>query len=192
MGVMGKVLAGEGGGDLGASAGPLRRVELGSKSILLRLDPSYLNADASSDVAGIVRQRLGDGGAVELDGDHVIVSVLVRVQVRRGMHQIAVLGAEPVTSFAQLDQSLVKAIVSAHAWLKMIIAGEVDSIDALARSVAKDRGYVRRMLGLAFMSPAIVDALVGGSKPLHQLTLAECIEAPIPTDWRRQAQQLRF
>jgi hypothetical protein len=195
MGVMGKVLAGEGGGKLGASAAPdpeqlraaLRRVELGSKSILLRLDPSRLNADDPSDHISILAQRLGAGSTLELDRDHVVVSVLVQIQVRRGMHQITMLGAEPVSSFAQPDQALVKAIVRAHAWLNMLLNGEVTSVDELARASGHDRGYVRRVMSLAFISPTQTASAVDGLQPTVP-TLTDLLDLRLPASWSKQRQ----
>lgn len=194
MGVMGKVLAGGGDGDkLGVSAASdpeqlraaLRRVELGSKSILLRLEPNCLNADDPSDDINIIGQRLGGGSTVELDRDHIVVNVPVQIRVRRGMHQITILGADRVTSFAQPDHALVKAIVRSHSWLKSLLEGSIGSVDELARSTGQDRGYVRRILRLAFLSPAITEAILEGKQPVH-VSLADLRDVEQPHCWRGQ------
>ena len=197
MGVMEKVLAGaaDGGGNIGVSAAPdseqlraaLRRVELSSMSILLRLDPSYLNADDPSNAISIIGQRLGGGSAVELDRDHVVVNVPVQIHARRGVHQIAMLGAEPVSSFVQPDQALVKAIVRAHAWLSMLVNGEVTSVDELARVSGHDRGYVRRVMSLAFISPTQTASAVDGLQPAAT-TLTDLLDLRLPASWAKQRQ----
>jgi len=197
IGVMGKVLSREDDGRRGVSAAPdpeqlraaLRRVELGSKSIMLRLDPSCINADDRSEDTNIIGQRLGGGNTVELDRDHVVVNVAVRIQVRRGMHQIAMLGAEPVNSFAQPDQALVKAIVRAHAWLSMLLNGEVTSVEELARMSGHDRGYVRRVLSLAFISPIQTASAVDGLQP-PATTLTDLLDLRLPASWAKQRQIL--
>jgi site-specific DNA recombinase len=198
MGVMGKVLAGVSGGALGASVVPdpqqlraaLRRVELGAKSILLCLDPSCLNADDPSDDIRIISQRLGGSIAVEQDGDHVVVNVPVQIQVWRGMHQIAMLGADPVTSLAQPDQVLVKRIVRAHQWLNMIVDGRVGSVHELSQTIGQDPGYARRVLRLAFLSPAIVDTILSGAHPTYSSN-ADLLDADVSRSWRRQTDQVR-
>ncbi|MBP6013487.1 MAG: recombinase family protein [Alphaproteobacteria bacterium] len=189
VGVMGKVLARDGGGGVSAAHDPeqlraaLQRVELGSKSIVLRLDPSCLNADDPSYAISGLAQRLGGGSVVELDRDHVAVNIPVQIQVRRGMHQIAMLGAEPVNSFAQPDAAVVKAIVRAHAWLKVILDGEVDSIYSLSRMSQCDHGYVRRVLKLAFLSPAKTEALLEGASPTPRLE--DIVAAAQSTSWAK-------
>ncbi len=200
MGVMGKVLV-SAGDDRSKPDGPaardheqlratLRRVELGSKSILLRLDPSCIEAvdpDVGSTVDNLtmISRRLGGGSAVQLDCDDVVVRVPVRIQVRHGMHRIAMLGVEPVTSFAQPDHTLVKAIVRANAWLKMILDGEVRSVHELARATKHDHGYVRRILRLAFLAPHLVTEVLE-SMTSTRLKLAAFLEGDIPINWSDQ------
>ena len=193
IGVMGKVLARAGGGEAGVAAAlepeqlrsALRRVELGSKSIRLQLVPSSVSADDPSDAIGIISQRLGGGITVELDCDHVVVDAPVQIRVRRGMHQITMLGAHHVTSFAPPEAALVKAIVRSHSWLKSILDGSMGSVDELARSTGLDRGYVRRVLRLAFLSPAITEAILEGKQPAH-VSLADLRDADLPHGWRGQ------
>ena len=193
MGVMGKVLVGEGGGELGASVAPepeqlraaLRRVELGAKSILLRLDPSSLNADDPSHSISVLAQRLGGGSTVELDRDHVVVNVPIQIQVRHGMHHITMLGAEMVNSFTQPDQILLKAITRAHAWLQTILDGQIASIQDLARHVGQDVGYVRRTISLAFLSPSITATVVSGDQFVTS-SLTEILEVDVALAWHNQ------
>jgi hypothetical protein len=198
MGVMGKVLASDGGDKRGVSAAPdpeqlralLRRVELGSKSILLRLEQSCLDADDPSRDISILAQRLGEGCVVELDRNHVVVTVPVQIQVRRGMHQIAMLGAEPVNSFAQPDRALLKALAQAHAWLDILLNGTVPSVEELARHVGRDRPYVRRVLKLAFLRPLTTEDILE-ARQRRFVSATELLEADIPLRWRRQAERFR-
>lgn len=195
VGVMTKVLTGAGKRTVGVSVAPepeqlraaLLRVELGSKSIRLRLDKCCLNADNSNgDISGPA-QRLGVGSTIELDRDQVVVNVPIRIQVRRGAHQIAMLGAESVRSFAQPDQALVKAIVRANAWLRMLLNNEVTSVDELARLSGHDRGYVRRVMSLAFISPTQTASAIDGLQP-DAITLTDLLELRLPASWAKQRQ----
>lgn len=194
MGVMGKVLAREGGGEFGGSAAPdpeqlraaLRRVELGSKSILLWLDPSCLDVDNPSADINIIAQRFGEDSTIEMDRDHVAISVPVQIQVWRGMHHITMLGAEPVNSFPRPDAAFVKAIVRAHVWLKMITDGHVGSIHQLARSNKQDHGYVWRTLRLAFLSPALTRGFIEAKSSLS-LPLQEIQQRATDIRWDLQA-----
>lgn len=198
MRVMGKLLVREGVGEAGVATTPdpeqlraaLRRVELGTKSALLRLDPSCLNADAPSDDIRAIGKGLGRGYTIELDRDHVVISVPIQIQVRRGMHEIAVLGAEPVTSFAQPDRALLKAVVQSHAWLALLINGAVQSIEELAHHVGRDRPYVRRVLKIAFLKPAMIKDILEAIQPTFA-SATELVEADIPLSWQQQAAYFR-
>lgn len=86
---------------------------------------------------------------------------------------------------AILHAALVKAIVRAHAWLKLILDGSVRSIGELARIVRQDCGYVRRILRLAFLSPAISSAILEGRQPEH-VSLTDLTETDICYSWRVQ------
>jgi site-specific DNA recombinase len=182
----------------GASAAMdnLRKLEIGRESIAITLDKSRFcvsPSHASSewrDALNVIQDRLGTGCVVELIGDDVVVSVRVKICVRHGMHQILMLGTNPVNSFAQPDRTLLKTIAQAHSWLAMLTRGEAHSVEALARTVRRDRPYVNRVLQLAFLNPSIAQCLMDGWQPAH-LTASDLLETNIPQCWRRQFVCLR-
>jgi predicted transcriptional regulator len=102
------------------------------------------------------------------------------------MHEIAVLGADPVTSFAQPDRALLKAVVQAHAWLALLMNGAVQSIEELARHVGRDRPYVRRVLKLAFLKPSMTENIFEARQPTFA-SATELLAADFPIRWLRQA-----
>ncbi len=81
--------------------------------------------------------------------------------------------------------ALMKAIARAHHWRKMLLDGEVSSIEALARRVKQDRGHVGLTLNLAFLSPALTRAIVRGEQP-PGLRLTHLLAADFPLSWREQ------
>ena len=93
-------------------------------------------------------------------------------------------GGIAVNSFAQPDAAVVKAIVRAHAWLKMILDGEVRSVYELARSVRRDVGYVRRVLQLAFLHPSSTASLL--SEGASDTTASDLLALQLPCSWRQQ------
>jgi hypothetical protein len=68
----------------------------------------------------------------------------------------------------------------------MLLDGSAASVEALAKTVRQDRGYVRRVLRLAFLSPALTSAILEGGQPEH-VSLTDLLEADIPHSWRDQA-----
>jgi site-specific DNA recombinase len=86
----------------------------------------------------------------------------------------------------RIDPALVKAIARAHAWAKMLMTGEVTSVDELAERANQHRGYVREVLRLAFLSPDITRSILEGGQR-QDLTLAALLETDIPLSWSKQA-----
>ena len=60
---------------------------------------------------------------------------------------------------------LLTAVARARSWAEQIAAGEITSLDQLARSTKLSRRYVQRILQCAALSPARVEALVNGGEP---------------------------
>ena len=99
---------------------------------------------------GYRRGILASGETLADDGKNLTLSMPVRARFRGG--RAAVLRPPGIPRGApRPDMALVKAIARAHHWRQMLLDGEVTSIDALARRVKQDRGYVGLTLNLAFL-----------------------------------------
>jgi hypothetical protein len=85
----------------------------------------------------------------------------------------------------RVDPALVKAIIRARAWLKLIEDGDVASVDELARKSGQHRTLVRETLRLAFLSPEITKLILQGRQPTH-VTLAALSRIDLPLSWDEQ------
>jgi len=83
---------------------------------------------------------------------------------------------------------LVKAIAQARDWYERIVAGEVGTVNELARKTGLPPCYVRRILKYAMLSPRITETILSG-KHLPNLTLRELPDS-IPSDWREQQDRI--
>ena len=83
---------------------------------------------------------------------------------------------------------VVVAIARAFTWQEALDAGDVDSVEALAERLGVDGSYVRRVLQLASLSPAVVEAALerGG---LDGISLTALLK-DLPLDWQSQADRL--
>ena len=63
------------------------------------------------------------------------------------------------------DPSLLKAVARAHLWFNQLATGKVFSIAQIARRENIDKGYIGRLLKLAFLPPSDVEAIVAGAQP---------------------------
>ena len=71
----------------------------------------------------------------------------------------------------------------------MIKAGQVTTIDELARNAKAERKQVRTVLRLAFLAPDIQRALLTGQLP-QSLTLTSLLDIDLPVSWADQRRLL--
>jgi site-specific DNA recombinase len=85
-------------------------------------------------------------------------------------------------------QALVKAIARAYDWREQLINGLASGPRSIAKQTGLDESYVRRILGLAFLAPDIVEVILKGRQP-ENLTL-EKLRSRLPMGWAEQRQIL--
>ena len=84
-----------------------------------------------------------------------------------------------------MDPALIKAIARGRAWFEELAIGHARSIQELARRDGITRRYIRRLVGLAFLSPELVEAILQGRQPVA-LTATRLTELDLPLDWTGQ------
>jgi DNA invertase Pin-like site-specific DNA recombinase len=82
------------------------------------------------------------------------------------------------------DQRFLNAIVQAHDWLGLLLAGRFKSIENLASAYKVPPRRVRNELRLAFLAPDITAAILGGTRPAIA-NLAK-LQNQLPHLWERQ------
>jgi site-specific DNA recombinase len=135
-----------------------------------------LSTEAIAEWLGVV------GG--EIDRSHLQLEAPFGVR-RRGKESKLVFGAIHTVP----DPKLIRMIALAHSWLE-----EIKS-DTLMKDIAARYGWqtlmVRQRIQLAFLSPAIVEAIQEGRQP-EGLTLTQLVTSDIPLDWDEQWSALGF
>lgn len=120
--------------------------------------------------------------------DRKTLTVHVPMQFRRigGRKQIITPSGEPpwAPGCPQVNSVLIKALARAHCWGKQLDSGEHASIADLAKAVGKEVTYVRRILRLTLLSPAVVEMILNGRQPAG-LTF-EMLTRPPPPRWDAQ------
>jgi len=109
---------------------------------------------------------------------------------RRGVEMRLVIESDrPVP--AKSDPTLLKEIIRAHRCFDALRTGKA-SIAELAEREGVDDRYVSCVLPLAFLAPAIVEAIFRGTQPadLNATTLVRRIDLAL--DWNAQKRQLGF
>ena len=70
-----------------------------------------------------------------------------------------------------------------------MVTGRALSLQALAERDGITRRYIRRLVGLAFLSPELVEAILQGRQPI-ELTATRLTELDLPLDWTEQRRLL--
>jgi site-specific DNA recombinase len=79
-----------------------------------------------------------------------------------------------------------------HMWMQKVIAGETVLLKDLAASEGLNPAEVTRLLPLACLSPAIVEAILAGRQPTD-LTVERLKRLPdLPLEWSKQHTLLGF
>ena len=104
---------------------------------------------------------------------------------RRGVETVLILGAATL----QRDATLINAIAKAHVWMRAWHDGS--SLSDIAKSIGWTPSPLRQRLKLAFLSPAIIKAILDGRQPAD-LSLERILRSDLPLDWDRQAKTFGF
>jgi hypothetical protein len=85
-------------------------------------------------------------------------------------------------------KTILKALGRAYRWKRMLESGEFASVTDLAKAEKINHSYVRRILRLSLLSPAITGAILDG--PLPKERQLEDYLKPFPDEWMEQ--EVRF
>ena len=107
------------------------------------------------------------------------------IERKRGVETVLILGAETPNR----DDTIIKAVARAQSWAEEWKAGA--SLSDIAKKIGWTTSPLRQRLKLAFLSPAIVQAILEGRQPVD-LSLEKLLRTDLPLDWDRQAEVFGF
>jgi DNA invertase Pin-like site-specific DNA recombinase len=115
----------------------------------------------------------------------------VRLQMkRRGVAMRLVIGGGVSTQ--KTDPTLLKAVARGHKWFNELVSGRAAFPREIAAREGVNERFVRRLIPLAFLSPAIVQAIAEGRHPADLTGEALSRGIEIPLEWARQSAALGF
>jgi site-specific DNA recombinase len=86
------------------------------------------------------------------------------------------------------NQTLIKAVVRAHAWRRMLESEDGLSVRRLAARQNLSHRYINRLLPLAWLAPDVVEAILDGTQ-LPEVSLDQ-LTTEFPIDWAEQRRLL--
>lgn len=148
--------------------------------------PSPSNLDARK-----IAERLG----VAVAGNTIAKSVLqiaVPVMPKRSRWAMRLILPSGEKASARVDDNLVAAIATAHGWWHELTSNPLLRVSDLAQHHGVTKSWITRILRLAFLDPAIVEQVIGGTAPAH-LTL-DTLRSPesVPALWSAQRARHRI
>jgi DNA invertase Pin-like site-specific DNA recombinase len=157
----------------------LQKVVVGAQNMLLGL-----RLDRLIDlIAGEVNQT----GIVRCDGEQsrlFELTAAVTIQ-RRGCETRLVLSN---IQHPRIDMTLVGLVARGYRWRHEIVHGIRSSAAEIAKRENLTDSYVCRVMGLSFLAPDIVKAILAGRAPIAELRLL----GGFPLDWRSQRRVLNL
>ena len=124
--------------------------------------------------------------ASEGASDSVVELTAAVAFTRRGVETKLVLpGLAPQKHSSRCDPAPIKAIARGRAWFEELATGRARSLQELAKREGISRRYIRRLIGLAFLSPELVEAILQGRQSV-ELTATRLTELDLPLDWAEQ------
>src|SRR6202011_300539 len=101
--------------------------------------------------------------ATEATSDSAVELTAAAAFTRRGAEAKLVLpGLAQQKHSTRCDPALIKAIVRGRAWFDELATGRARSLQELAKRDGISRRYIRRLIGLAFLSPELIEAILQG------------------------------
>src|SRR4051812_38240036 len=94
-----------------------------------------------------------------------VIVVKVPFAVRRRGGRKAVIAPSTAGSVrAEPSDALIKAVVKAHRWRKLIEAGEFSTMAELSTSAKINHSYLCRVMRLTLLAPDIVQSILDGTQ----------------------------
>jgi site-specific DNA recombinase len=109
---------------------------------------------------------------------------------RRGVAMRLVIGGGVSTRTP--DHTLLKAIARGHKWFNELVSGRAVFTREIAEREGVNERFVRRLIPLAFLSPAIVQTIAEGRQPADLTGEALSRGIDIPVEWAKQNTALGF
>jgi site-specific DNA recombinase len=160
----------------------VRQIRIGDAHVLVWLDRTAIVSSVMSDAAPKATDCMPDAEPFVLT-----ISASLR---RAGKGVRLVIGNGAVKA---IDDGLAALIARAIAARTMFLAGRDDSIEAMASRLGVRRDHLTVLVRLAYLSPAIVRAILAGRQPVELTpTRLVAFSRNLPHDWQEQWRLLGF
>jgi site-specific DNA recombinase len=165
-----------------------RQVEWAELSSAQKRDQVERLIERVTIMADSIELRLTEAGRSLVAAKSELIRIAITMKAALGGRQIV---QRDGPASGRIDRSLVKAIARAYDLRHRLERSGDIGLHDLAREDGCSRPYVSSMIRLAYLAPAITQAILDGAQPAH-LTLADLMQRDIPVDWNEQRRAFGF
>ena len=125
-----------------------------------------------------------------LEGTTIVVTIPMQ-RKRRGGRKVLVApdgGDAWAPAKPRHDETLIRALVRAHRWKRMLEDGAHGSVSEIAEAEKIDRSYVNRLLRLTLLAPDIQESILDGRQ--WKVMALEEMTRGLPAEWQEQRDRL--
>jgi hypothetical protein len=148
----------------------------GTLNLIARVNLSETKASLQLDVDKVA--ALGHLDTGKLDLEFLRVEEPVTLRKRTNGTKLTWVGYK-----GEPNHALIKAIVTAQAWVDEIKAGK--TINELTKAHGISSTMIWKRISLAFLSPKLIAEIIGGTT-IQELTIEMLISKEVPLDWEEQ------
>jgi hypothetical protein len=145
-------------------------------NLIARVDLGETKASIQLDVGKVT--ALIQISTNKLDLDYLRVEEPVVLRKRTNGSKLTWVGYK-----GEPNHALIRAIVTAQAWVDEIKAGK--TINELTKSHGISSTMIWKRISLAFLSPKLIAEIIGGTT-IQELTIEMLISKDVPLDWEEQ------
>jgi hypothetical protein len=158
----------------------LRQVQVQQDCLLIEIDGQKLRIDLG------MKRIAGRNSQVK----RICLALPIRLK-KRGVEKKLVLTGIPEPT-ANPNATLIAGLSQAHHWMDDLMSREAASARELSRCTKVDPGDVGKALGLAFLAPDIVQAILDGRQPVDLTVTRLRRLTNLPGSWAEQRRLLGF
>jgi len=158
----------------------VRRIEVSRDQVIVDLNVAPKPAQARR-----IARLLPPIDSVEVLDGGLRLTLSAALRPKRGAKLLLTPDGMPAVARRAEDPTLIQALVRAEAWKHHLLEYGSDSLERLHRSEGVDRSYARRLIRIAFLSPALKRAILDGAAP-PDLTVQNLKRGYLPLYWSDQ------
>jgi site-specific DNA recombinase len=151
-------------------AGIVHTVAVGTNTVTVSCDSEMV-------ARSLGMARLADGPAT--------IETSCSARLTRSGRALRLVQDNGSVAHATPDRSLVRLLIQAHRWWKVLRAGEMSASELAVREGVTS-SYVTRITRLAFLAPAVTEAVLAGHQRASVTAASLTVEGAIAPEWRDQ------